>query len=73
MKIQLTVEEKVYKTLIIDTDDHWVGEEKLLNPFDLAEFINQIKNYPDEFLKDDQDNLKTEKERLTVKIEKYEK
>ena len=53
MKIRLKAKEVIYHDIEIDTDGYDVNEN---DPFDLAEFINEIKDDPSTFVETHSDS-----------------
>ena len=68
LKIELTLEEKVIKTLVIDTDDFELPKKEDDRIFKIAELINELKVDPVSFFDEDLSSVDVSRERLSVKV-----
>ena len=68
MKLLIEVEERVTRSLIIDTDDYSKNISNEMSVFEIAEFINEIKEGYNSFFESNEIEVEKNVDVLNVKV-----
>ena len=68
MKIIISVQEQVTRSLIIDTDNYSMPDDVDDKVFEIAKLINKAKQDPNSFFNEDIYSVCEEKERISVDV-----